>query len=227
MENVVESIFMAFAVIVLVIALSMTTYLLSTAMSATETLIFNTDKTNYLDSIEVANTYTREVGIDTVINSLYRYYKENFMVKIYEKEVDGGRLVQIFDTSIEGKLYVANSKPILTPDIRTEEEKALLSIYGDSSKPCYLFGAPWVGNTEVYAKERVDLYVSGQVGYINNGKVDYKSNNLNSLSTTKFEETFIEYMYTGQTISTEDGIESITGNEQGKNKIVIEYRAID
>ena len=79
MENVVESIFMAFAVIVLVIALSMTTYLLSTAMSATETLIFNTDKTNYLDTIEVTDTYTREVGIDTVINSLYRYYKENFM----------------------------------------------------------------------------------------------------------------------------------------------------
>lgn len=217
MENVVESILMAFAVLVLVIALSMTTYLLSTAMSTTEELVYNSDKTQYLSSIvDDASTTTRIVGIDTVINSLYRYYKENFMVKIFNSS---GALHQVFDTTIEGKVYVAASKIVGS---RTSEETALLNIYGAGLPN--LFGAPWMGNTNTFAKQRVDLYVSGQRGYINNGEVDYSTGGLNSLGTT-FEETFIEYQYSGQTITTEDGIESITGNEQAKNKIIIEYRA--
>ena len=222
MENAVESMLIIFAVIIFVIALSMTTYLLATAMNTTENLVYNADKTIYLQNIELdANedtSYTRRtVGIDTVINSLYRYYKENFMVKIYN---NSGNLVQLFDTSIEGKIYVAASKPAAS---RTEEENALMELYGPTGTN--LFGAPWMGNTDVYAKERVDLYVSGQAGYINNGLVNYQGNGLYDLGATTFEETFIEYMYSGQTISTEHGIESITGNEQEKNKIIIEYRA--
>lgn len=230
MENIVESILMAFAVLVLIIALSMTTYLLSTAMSTTEELVYNSDKTQYLSTIKndiTSYSATRVVGIDTVINSLYRYYKENFMVRICRID---GTVHQIFDTTIEGKVYVAASKPIRTPDIRTEEEKALIRMYGVGG--VNLFGAPWMGNTNNFAKQRVDLYVSGQTGYVNNFIVDYgnvsvvdKFMNLSNIDC--FEETFIEYQYSGQTISTEDGIESITGNEQAKNKIIIEYRAIN
>lgn len=219
MENVVESILMAFAVLVLVIALSMTTYLLSTAMSTTEELVYGSDKTQYLSTINDdvdTNLPTRIVGIDTVINSLYRYYKENFMVKIFDSD---GDLHQIFDTSIEGKVYVAASKPEAS---RNNEERALINMYGGSGTN--LFGAPWMGNITNFAKQRVDLYISGQNGYINNGQVNYYDHGLNNLGTITFLETFIEYQYSGQTISVEDGIESITGNEQAKNKIIIEYR---
>ena len=224
MENVVESILMAFAVLVLVIALSMTTYLLSTAMSTTEELVYGSDKTQYLSTINDdvdTNLPTRIVGIDTVINSLYRYYKENFMVKIYKRD---GTLHQIFDTTIEGKIYVAASKTV-----PTAEDTALLNL-SNTGNP-NLFGAPWMGNTNNFAKQRVDLYISGQKGYVNNALVNYedpftgyeKFMDLSDIDS--FEETFIEYQYSGQTISTEDGIESITGNEQAKNKIIIEYRA--
>lgn len=228
MDNAVESILIAFAVMVFVIALSMTTYLLSTAMSTTETLIYNSDRTNYLDNIEVelVDSYIRTVGIDTVINSLYRYYKENFMVKIYKNNGTPGvkgTLHQIFDTTIEGKVYVAASKPIRTPDIRTEEEKALIRMYGVGG--VNLFGAPWIGNIDNFAKQRVDLYVSGQGGYINNGEVNYDGVGLKDLGTNTFKEIFVEYMYSGDTYSTEDGIESITGSEKAKNKIIIEYIA--
>ena len=226
MENIVESMLIALAVLVLLISLSMTTYLLSTAMSTTEQLVYGSDKTQYLSNINNnIDDYsaTRIVGIDTVINSLYRYYKENFMVKIYRKTPTGDyELHQIFDTTIEGKVYVAASKPIRTPDIRTEEEKALIRMYGVGG--VNLFGAPWIGNIDNFAKQRVDLYISGQNGYINNGQVNYSGHGLNNLGTT-FLETFIEYQYSGQTISVEGGIESITGNEQAKNKIIIEYRA--
>ena len=228
MENIVESILMAFAVLVLVIALSMTTYLLSTAMSTTEQLVYGSDKTQYLSNINNnADDYlpTRIVGIDTVINSLYRYYKQNFMVRIFDSD---GNLHQIFDTTIEGKVYVAASKPSLDPLIPEHRESiALLNMYGASGTN--LFGAPWMGNIDNFAKQRVDLYISGQTGYVNNGKVDYGNISLEKFrdltNINSFEETFIEYQYSGQTISVEGGIESITGNEQAKNKIIIEYRA--
>ena len=216
MDNAVESILIVFAVIVFVIALSMTTYLLSTAMNTTEQLIYYSDKTNYLDNMKYTNQTSRNVGIDTVINSLYRYYKENFMVIIRDKI---GKEVQVFDTSIEGKVYVAASKTAGLSD----EENALMSKYGPLGG-ANLFGAPWMGNTNSFAKYRVDLYVSGQKGYINNQEVDYSGNGLDTLSTTNtFKETFIQYMYSGDIYTSMD--ESIIGNEKPKNKIIIEYQA--
>jgi hypothetical protein len=221
MENVVESIIIVFAVIVFVIALSVTTFMLSKAMTTTKEIIYFADKTNYMQNIRIdedeAPITRRNVSIDTVVNSLYRYYKENFMVRIYN---NAGNLVQIFDTTIEGKVYTAMSK---TPTMRTEEERALVNNYGSGATN--LFGAPWMGNTTRDAKYRVDLYVAGRVGYINKIEVDYSTNNLYSLGT-EFEETFIEYVYSGQTISTQNGIEDLTGNTKEKNKIIIDYQAI-
>lgn len=234
MENAVESIIIVFAVIVFVIALSMTTFMLSKAMTTTQDLIYYSDKTNYLPNIEIDESIVyeeddgikeekyneltkRDVSIDTVITSLYRYYKENFMVRIYNKS---GSLVQVFDTTIEGKIYTAISLPDAR---RNDEEKALVTKYGTGDTN--LFGAPWMGNTTRDAKYRVDLYVSGKNGYINNTKVEYDGKGLYDLGTTTFEETFVEYMYSGQTISTENGIEDLTGNTKEKNKIIIDYKA--
>lgn len=225
MENAVESIIIAFAVIVFVIALSLTTFMLSKAMTTTEALVYYSDETNYYQNIKVneEDITTRKVSIDTVINSLYRYYKENFMVRIYDQT---GKLVQIFDTTLEGKIYSASGK---IPSRRTDEENSLILNFGDATQKTYLFGAPWMGNTSKDAKARVDLYISGQKGYINNAEVNYSSNGLKALGTNTFEETFIQYMYSGQNISLGegDGKETITGNTKEKDKIIIDYKAIN
>ena len=215
MENAVESIIIAFAVIVFVIALSLTTFMLSKAMTTTETLVYYSDETNYYQNINIDENIsendiiaTRQVSIDTVINSLYRYYKENFMVRIRNKD---GNIVQIFDTTLEGKIY---------------SEKM-------NNTTLFPNGAPWMGNTSKDAKTRVDLYISGQAGYINNALVDYTGSNgikgLKDLETNTFKETFIQYMYSGQNISIGegDGAETITGNTKEKDKIIIDYQAIE
>ena len=67
--------------------------------------------------------------------------------------------------------------------------------------------------------------ISYRLGVTNIEYVDYEGNGLYDLGTTTFEETFIEYVYSGQTISTENGIEDLTGNTKEKNKIIIDYRA--
>ena len=228
MENAVESLMISFAVVVFVIALSLTTYLLSNAMTTTENLVYRTDKTNYYDNLVLgknAVSNRREVSLDTVINSLYRYYKENFIVKLYN---NSNQLIQIFDTETEGVVFTANSK---IPDRRTNKEIAYLNTYNDAGGHCNLHGAPWMGNINEYAKHRVDLYVAGQSGYINNQKVDYSDSRYNltpfreaPIHNQHISETFIEYMYDGEYYESEQSGEQLAGSTQEKNKIIVEYR---
>ena len=231
MDNAVEAMKMAFAMIVFIIALSATMYLLNTASSTSQLLLYYADESNYLDNIDViGDVRKRNVNVETIIPTLYRYYKENFAVQIYNLS---GDLVQIFDVNIEGKLRRAAGTTLAQ---RTEEQKALVSLYGDTSLTTtnpYLFEAPWIGNTSKDIKTRVDLYVKGECAYINGTKVDYRLNSLlgeNSFRDNPlFEEEFIQYTYKGDTISVGEGedTETITGNSKPEDKIVIIYREIE
>lgn len=218
MDNVSHAMFLAFAMFALVLGLSFGIYLLGNMNSVAYTLIHSTDATSdyqtiSYDSSNKENKFTRFVGVDTVISTLYRYYKENFSVEIYNNSKE---LVQVFDLTIENIL--AGSKDQNNP----KEWDAYSELYGDNSQ-CNLFRAPWIVNDE-YIKQRVDMYISGSSGYINGTFVDYSINNLKKLGNT-FEEQFIQYTYDGQTISDNLGedIESITGNVRAQNKIIIRY----
>ena len=126
MDNAVEAMKMAFAMIVFIIALSATMYLLNTAASTSQLLLYYTDESNYLDNIDViGDVRKRRVNVESMIPTLYRYYKENFAVQIYNLS---GEMVQIFDVNIEGKLRRAAGTTLAR---RTEEQKALVSLYGD------------------------------------------------------------------------------------------------
>lgn len=116
-ENATSALNMAFAVIVLVIALSLAIYMFSMVASTSETLAFYSDSTIYYDNVELVkycsncsevnpsknvycdncgNIFTadedalvngtaRIVSAETIIPTLYRYYKENFCVKICDE----------------------------------------------------------------------------------------------------------------------------------------------
>lgn len=228
MENALDAMKMAFGMLVFVIALSASMYLLNTATSTSQILLYYADQSNYLDNINIDETdivTKRVVNVETIIPTLYRYYKENFAVQIYNSNDD---LVQVFDVNIEGKVRKAAGT---TSGRRTEEQKALLSLYGNTSlSPTnpYLFEAPWIGNTNKDIKTRIDLYVKGKCAYINGTKVDYTQNNLlGNFANSQFEEEFIQYTYKGDTITSEDGTETITGSSKPEDKIVIIYREIE
>lgn len=229
MENAVEAIKMAFGMMVFVIAMTVAMYLFTTASSTSQVLLYAADKTNYYDNIELTNNNitSRQVNVETIIPTLYRYFKENFAVQIYNRN---GTLVQIFDVNIEGKVRRAAGT---SSGARTGEQNALLSLYGVSNEISpnpstnpYLFQAPWIGNTSKDIKTRVDLYVNGKCGYINGTKVDYRQNNLKNFGSSTFLEQFTEYAYKGDTISSDDGTETITGNTKTETKIVITYQEI-
>ena len=250
MDDAVQAIMIAFSVIVFVIALSISVYLIHQVTFTSEYLAYYSDSTRFYDNIDVENTNInsgeiRYVSIETIIPTLYRYYKENFCVKIYGTD---GRLIQIFDVNLEGKIRTAAADtkamgPVTIKDSRElKMNKAYYQIYNNpngfddghgNNKAYYMFGVPWLGNTESL-KQRVDLFINGDVGYINNERVDYQNNEFakavdNFKDGTKnamFTEQFINYSYSGETITTDDG-EVLVDGAIAKDKTIIIYRQVD
>ncbi len=222
MEDAVQALKMAFAVFVFVIAISVAFYVISKAKATSETIFYVSDKTNYYDNVESNSNVTRTVGLETVIPTLYRYYRENFMVQIMDAS---GNVLQVFDTTTEWE--VSNAAKVIEKK-RNARQKTLMKLYGEGKTN--MFGAPWVGTTDEDAKSRIDLYIKGEKGYINNALVNYTENNgllSNGIDEkTKFEESFTEYQYSGQTISDEDGEYELVGDKQGNKKIIITYKVV-
>lgn len=228
MEDAVHAFIIAFSVLVFIIGLTVAVNMFSKITNTADVLLFYADKTNYYDNIEIEGDHSeREVDIDTIIPTLYRYYKENFCVKIYDAD---NKLIQIFDVNLEGEVRkaAAATKP-------TSKQKALNKLYNDRLKiNTYLFEAPWIGSTDEHIKTRVDYFVNGKAGYINNTYVDYEDNmflkireyNRTAADENKiyFEEKFTNYSYTGDTITNDEG-EILVVGVQPKDKIIITYKA--
>ena len=115
-ENASQALMIAFGLFVFVIAMSFTMYMFSKLSSTSEILIYASDRTNYYDNVEVVGKegIERYVNSETVIPTLYRYYKEHFCVKIYDatgdekiglgSSEDNPVLVQILDVNLEGRV---------------------------------------------------------------------------------------------------------------------------
>ena len=241
-DNLVEAMIMAFSAIVFVIAFTLTMYMFTNVTYTSEVLTANADTTRFYENVEmkdlkgVDETLKKEVlegevkiiDSSSIIPTLYRYYKENFCVKIYDatnnastiqlskdgNDVDvSPRLIQVFDMTIEGKVNEAimdsNAKTdaaialATTPDEKLSRirHNALINTYDQAPESfnrksisiqptgkiqsgwynyskenrIYMFGAPWVGSTE-NTKRRIDYFISGSDGYINNQYVNYVSN---------------------------------------------------
>lgn len=249
-DNAINALMMSFGLLVLIIALSITIYMFRQVTLIAEKLIYYTDTTNYYDLIKVNDqddtddfepSVERYVDADTIIPTLYRYYKENFCVKIYDAtgtKKNSPELIQVFDRNIENKVNkaVSDSKAKSTSVQKDlKDNYAYKMIYNNNNTKVYLFGAPWTGSTE-NIKKRIDYYISGTAGYINGIYVDYENkNNSNrnpfakaindtlvySDSKIRFKERFISYSYSGDTFITDDGDELI--NLDSKDKIEIIY----
>ena len=248
MENVTRALYMAFAMFVFIIALSYSIHIIKSFNTTSKLILYRVDGTNVYESIELKDfdetsvnndiRRARTVGIDTIIPTLYRYYKESYSVKILD---EAGNLMQYFDTTTEGSVMTAMGT---VENKRTDTQKALISLYGTADLSGNLFGAPWMGNTNKDTKARIDMYISGEAGYINNTWVDYSKKYDNIVNDSKgkglqkyiylnyykdrlFKENFAQYAYEGDTLTTEDDeLETLTGSHQISTKIIITYQLL-
>ncbi len=108
MENAVEALKMAFAYIVFGIALSISIVMFTKAKSTSDMVLTTQDETNYYDYYtyeeegydreeRVAKYQKRIVGLETVIPTLYKYYKENYTVvfKVGDYDAENGSLSNV------------------------------------------------------------------------------------------------------------------------------------
>lgn len=100
MENVVDALKMAFAVIVFVIAMWIALSLLGQANATAREIFFSMDKITYLDPQRVGGNEAnnRIVGLETIIPTIYRYSVENCGVTIINNK---GELVARYDTETD------------------------------------------------------------------------------------------------------------------------------
>ena len=104
MENAVDALKMAFAILVFLIALALTFFLFTKIKETTDTMLWYADRDNFTDYEYESLKNGREVGVDTVISTLKNYKKQSSYVKI---EKNG--ITQTFDYS-ESSAAAADAK---------------------------------------------------------------------------------------------------------------------
>lgn len=105
MENAVEALKNAFAVMMFVMALTLSISSFSTANSAVTSLIKMNDRENEYTYVEPAPGFTRTVGIETVVSSIYRAFEQN--IEIYFKKSNGDLMPLFYKTQIDIPGYIA------------------------------------------------------------------------------------------------------------------------
>lgn len=172
MENAVDAIKIAFAVFVLTMALSIAMYMFNQAKATADVVLESSDVTtfsSYTNTIEGVATTTegdRLVGLETIIPTLYKYYKENYTVVFLQK--DGTPLTlyttrtdpNLWSTDFINKYYTDNnkSKEVCSFDVDEETRRH----------------EPWTGGTDYY-KKNLDMFLSGGTFYApsNNSLFNY------------------------------------------------------
>lgn len=140
MENAVDALKIAFGILVFVIALTLAFMVFSQANQTSTKLLFASDKTNYYRySEDVTNEDGRIVGADVVISSLYRYYQESIVVRVYNNDSDHTLLGE-FNTETDGGLSKKKRKEIVNNWIKSNKtylEGTFLETFDEVKKSGY------------------------------------------------------------------------------------------
>lgn len=96
MENAVEALKIAFAVLMFCGALTLSVSSFSSARSAATTIINMRDRETEYTYVEPSEDLTRIVGVETIVPSMYRAYKEN--IEIYFFDESGNPLLLYYKT---------------------------------------------------------------------------------------------------------------------------------
>lgn len=151
MDNAIDALKIAFSVFVFVMALSISMRVFSQAKAVSDEVFYMTDKTNFYEYTsdnekEIQKIAEgRIVSGETIIPTLYRYYKENFNIIIGEDK--------------NGDNVVSGENEVLWEFNLEKEIEAYNHNYAS---------APWLGNANIDTKRRVDIEVEGIIGEINN-----------------------------------------------------------
>lgn len=181
MENASDAIIMAGAMLIFVIALTVAMTVFSQARETIDMVVYASDATNYYEYIDTTNSNgvkNRIVSFETVIPTLYKYYKENYTVVFLDKSGNG---LDLYNTQTEQKLWGSGNKDYTSTVVskypgRSKKDISICSFDVDEETTRH---EPWTGNTIDY-KANLDAFIEGKVFQYPNGvandKYDYSKN---------------------------------------------------
>ena len=230
MENVVVALKIAFAVFVFVMALSLAMYMFTQARETADVVLQSSDVTEFMDYTSLANVIDgsttvdgneRIVGLETIIPTLYKYYKENYTViflnsngsplELYETQTN----INLWSTGYTNKYY-SNNTDLRVCSFDVDEETRRHE--------------PWTGNTDYY-KQNLDMFLSGGTFYYPSGSGEsYNYSDIignggfiEKYKNSQFRESLGEYTFN----SVDSGATTGTTNVEGREKRVIVYTLMD
>ncbi len=142
MENGVEALKLASSVLIFVIAITITISAFTMATQALNRIFASQDADKYVQMVDDnGESYflnfvrfdggTREVGVETIIPSVYRAYKENYAIYFYNSD---GTEFELYETKKNGETvkinYIDAEKESHDPDKLEDDINELL--YGDN-----------------------------------------------------------------------------------------------
>ena len=134
MENVADALKMAVAVLIFVIALGISISSFSQAKQTAQTLLDYTDREYDMQYISNVTNTERVVGIETIIPTIYRAYKENYKVFFYSSD---GQPLKLYSKKENGAIvdinYIDLEKETLGSD-RNKDNFIMALLYGNKAK---------------------------------------------------------------------------------------------
>lgn len=258
MENAVKALEMAFAVMVFVLALSVSVFAFNQAKSTSDELLYRKDETNYYDYQEATGkaAENRIVGLETIIPTLYKYYKEDYTVLFREakyseetgKFIGNIRPLTIYTTPSKSEasngylLWGKKSGETNTYDILMNKKYMQLINNYNSNLSSKIFSfdyqeetsrhEPWTGSYEE-TRKNIDSFLEGTVYKNPSNSTNYINYTgfINEHKYDKFVETVGEYSYEseqaeGESSTEDDTGSSISGLVKEKKKRIVIYTLI-
>lgn len=232
MENAVDALKIAFAVFVFIMAISISIYMFTLVGETADIVLQSSDVTEFMQYTEINNMIgdDRIVGLETIIPTLYKYYKENYTVIFMNSN---GTPLELYETQTNPTLWSSNYGNKYYND---NEDKRICSFDVDEETSRR---EPWTGNTDYY-KQNLDMFLSGGTFTSPSGNgmdYNYSSRTINGWGNhsfieqykgKRFRETLGEYTYNNVTDEADDS-ENSSGltNVKGRQKRVIIYTLID
>lgn len=239
MENAVEAIKIAFAVIVFVMALTVSMFTLTQVRATSDVVLYTEDELNYYDFQEATNAgqENRIVGLETIIPTLYKYYKENYTVVFREGNYDyttgqfsNVSYMKLYETPSNVNLWTSSYATLANEKYG---EGTINTIRGNRQIFSFdldeetLRHEAWTGSNDKI-KNNLDCFLTGETYYNPNNNEEYidygASKNvgvggfIGQYGDSKFVETIGEYTY--NSTQTEDSTVATSVNARTKRIII-------
>ncbi len=211
MENAFDALKIAFAIIVFTLAIALSFSVISNIRHTSDVMFEADDKNKYyidelnnITYITAGEDDNRTVGVETIIPTIYRYYKENFGVTIFDSslnpiarfDLETENIINNWQTNTEAmeahidylNKYINPHKLILpVNDNPIWNDSILKEIYTDSGK----ISTPWIGSeSKILERVRADIY--GKSVIFNNKEYSGKYLTSNYLTSDKnYTEYFV------------------------------------